>query len=106
MTRFPRKVATRLQRLAYPTVAARGALAARADAGTRFARAFASPGRTHADTRRRELAQENLRLAVTLIGQQGIAALERAIAPRGAARRDTEAVRAALAVAEALARTP
>lgn len=106
MIRFTRTLATRLRHLTHPRGRVSGTRTPAAEAWTRLARALATPERADGATRHRELAQENVRLAITLIGQQGRGALERVVATRDGAPHEAEgAVRVALAVAEALGHT-
>ncbi|MFP5355403.1 MAG: hypothetical protein ACLGIK_09660 [Gemmatimonadota bacterium] len=103
---YTRSLATRLRRLVHPPHRTLGARTPAAEAWTRLGRALSAPERAAAATRQRELAQENMRLAVTLLGQEGRGALERLAAARdGAPHEATEAVRAVMAVAAALGHT-
>ncbi len=107
MIRFTRTLATRLRRLALPPYLALGARTAAADAWTRLDRALAAPDGADRVTRHRELSQENVRLSVTLIGQQGRGALERIVTARdGTPGEPAGAIHIALAVAESLGHTP
>ncbi len=70
MIRFTRSLATRLRRAAFP--APRPLVAtAPTDAWGRFLAALAVADAPPHVVRERELAEENLRLAVTLLGQHG-----------------------------------
>jgi hypothetical protein len=106
MIRFSRSLATRLRRAAFP--------APRPVAGTlpldpwaRLSAALALTGEPAASVRETELAQENLRLAVTLIGQQGRVAFARVLAAcDGEVGEAALPVRVALAVARGLGHLP
>lgn len=101
MTRFTRSLATRLRRLAAPQASTRRSLGPRpavAEAWERLERALSADALPAPATRRRELAHEQLRLTVTLVGQQGDGAVAR-IRSIGRDEPDAEARRIALAVA-------
>jgi hypothetical protein len=111
MVPFTRFFATRLRRLAWRPARATdarsahslGVRSASAEAWARLERALLAPSGPAAETRARELAQENVRLALTLIGQQGRGAVARILAAcDGEPAEASEAIRVALAVAGAL----
>lgn len=109
MLRFSRTLATRLRRLAHPTGLTSRSLGTRpasAEAWARLERALTATAIPAPASRRRELAHEQVRLTVTIVGQQGAEAVARiraAGAEGGMAGR--EALRVALAVATALGHT-
>lgn len=106
MIRVTRSLATRLRRLAHRPYRTLGARTPAAEAWMRLDRALSAPEHADAATRRRELAQENVRLAVTLLGQEGRGALLRLAATRDGAPHEAKgAVRVVLAVAAALGHT-
>lgn len=105
MIRFSRMLATRLRRLAFPATrplgASRplGAPGAR-DVWSRFQHALLTSDSSRDDVRRRELMEENLRLAITLLGQRRRVALARVLAACDGELRDAGlAIRIALALA-------
>ncbi len=102
MIRFSRLLATRLRRAAFP--APRPLVAtAPTDAWGRFQAALSVADAPTNVVRERELAEENLRLAVTLLGQQGIRALPHVLAAcDGEVESATLPVRVALALAESV----
>lgn len=102
MIRFSRSLATRLRRAAFP--APRPLVAtAPADVWGRFQAALEAPEARADIVRERELAEENLRLAVTLLGQQGARAMSRMLAVcDGEVESAGPALRVALSLAEAV----
>lgn len=106
MVRFTRLLATRLRRSANHPTRALGARPASAEAWARLEYACTAPLLSAAATHQRELMQENVRLSITLIGQQGRGAVARILAAcNGEIPEASAAVRVALAVAEALGHT-
>lgn len=106
MLRFSRLLATRLRRAAFPAPLPPGG-AAPLDAWGRFALALERADSNEASVRERELAEENLRLAITLIGQQGRTAFARVLAAcNGEVGEATLPVRVALDVARGLGQRP
>lgn len=105
MLRFSRSLATRLRRAAFP--APRPLVAtAPTDVWGRFQVALRVTDAPAAAIRERELAEENLRLAVTLLGQQGTRAYPHVLAAcDGELESASPAVRVALALAHALGLT-
>ncbi len=77
MLRFTRILATRLHRCAAPARRALGVGQGRGDAWSRLELAVTALTPSAEALRRRELSQENVRLAVTLIGQQGARVIDR-----------------------------
>jgi hypothetical protein len=106
MLRFSRLLATRLRRAAFP--APRPPVHATSlDRWARLASALEATDERATVVRERELAQENLRLAITLIGQQGRAAFARVLAAcNGEVAEATLPVRVALEVARGLGHVP
>ena len=106
MFRFSRSLATRLRRIARPQAQhprSLGTRPASAEAWARLERALTATALPAPATRRRELAHEQLRLTITLVGQQGPSAVRR-IRASGADESTPvgEALGIALAVAAAL----
>ncbi|HEX4933056.1 MAG TPA: hypothetical protein VFV33_07760 [Gemmatimonadaceae bacterium] len=106
MLRLSRSLATRLRRLAAPRGGLPRSSAPRppsAEAWARLERALTATALPAPATRRRELAHEQVRLTVTLVGQQGTAAVSRirATAHAGGLAGD-EAREVALSVAAAM----
>lgn len=111
MVPFTRLFATRLRRLGWQPARATdarsayslGVRSASAEAWARLERALLAPSASASETRERELAHENVRLAVTLIGQQGRGAVARILAAcDGEPAEASDAIRIVLAVAGAL----
>ncbi|MCC6929724.1 MAG: hypothetical protein IT359_12100 [Gemmatimonadaceae bacterium] len=109
MLRLSRTLATRLRRLAHPlghSSRSLGARPASAEAWARLERALNATAIPAPATRRRELAHEQLRLVVTLVGQQGAEAVSRIReAGRDGGTTGAEALRVALFVATTLGHT-
>jgi hypothetical protein len=100
MIRFTRSLATRLRRAAFPAPRPQVA-AAPTDAWGRFLAALVVAHAPAEVVRERELAEENLRLAVTLLGQHGRRALAHVLAAcDGEVDTATLPVQIALEVAE------
>lgn len=78
MYRLSRSLATRLRRAAFPAPRPQPRVVP-ADPWIRFDRALTPPADPDHVTRQRELVEENLRLAITLVGQQGPAAIARVL---------------------------
>lgn len=99
MIRFTRSLATRLRRAAFPAPRPQVATAP-ADAWGRFLAALIAADAPADVVRDRELAEENLRLAVTLLGQHGRRTLAYVLAAcDGEVDTATQPVRIALDVA-------
>ena len=79
MLRFTRILATRLQRFAAPSRRVVAACPGRGDAWSRLDVALTALAPSAEALRLRELAEENLRLAVTLVGQQGLTVVDRVL---------------------------
>ena len=102
MLRFTRILATRLHRSAAPARRALGVGQGRGD-GSRLELAVTALTPSAEALRRRELSQENVRLAVTLIGQQGARVIDRVmLACEGDLGLDASAQRLLLTLARAL----
>jgi len=111
MNRLSRLLATRLRRLAGSGATTSGARSARrravTDAWARLQRALVAPEAHPLATRRRELANEDVRLVVTLVGQQGRTAVARILAACNGNPLDASgAATVALAVAASLGHQP
>ena len=103
MLRFTRILATRLHRCAAPARRAVGVGQERGDAWSRLDLAVTALTPSAEALRRRELSQENVRLAVTLIGQQGARVIDRVmLACEGDLGLDASAQRLLLTLARAL----
>ncbi len=79
MYRLSRSLATRLRRAAFPAPRPQPPVVP-ADPWIRLERALTAPADPDHVTRQRELVEENLRISVTLLGQQGATVLARVLA--------------------------